>query len=87
MSLQIYAGNLPYDMSDEALQELFEPHGSVSSVKVIRYRDTGRSKGFGFVEMDNNDEANNAIEKLNDLEVSGRNIKVNVAKPKKDSYS
>jgi cold-inducible RNA-binding protein len=84
MSKQIYAGNLSYQMSDDKLKELFQPHGEVSSVKIIRYPDSGKSKGFGFVEMTNDDEAENAIQKLNGTEVDGRNIRVNVARPKKN---
>jgi cold-inducible RNA-binding protein len=84
MSKQIYAGNLSYQMSDDKLKDLFQLHGEVSSVKIIRYPDSGKSKGFGFVEMTNDDEAENAIQKLNGTEVDGRNIRVNVARPKKN---
>ncbi|OHD64220.1 MAG: RNA-binding protein [Spirochaetes bacterium RBG_13_51_14] len=85
MSKQIYAGNLSYQMSDETLRDLFGEHGEVTSVKIIRYPDSGKSKGFGFIEMANDDEADSAIQKLNGTEVLGRNIRVNVARPKKDS--
>ena len=82
--MNIYVGNLPYQMADEDLRELFSSYGSVSDSKVIADRDTGRSKGFGFVEMPNQSEGEDAIEQLNGKEVEGRNIKVNVAKPKEE---
>lgn len=85
MSKQIYAGNLSYQMSDDALKNLFSQHGDVSSVKIIRYPDSGKSKGFGFVEMINDDEADAAIQKLNGSDVEGRSIRVNVARPKKNA--
>ncbi len=84
MSKQIYAGNLSYQMSDDALRSLFQQHGDVSAVKIIRYPDSGKSKGFGFVEMTNDNEADSAIEKLNGTDVEGRNIRVNVARPKRN---
>lgn len=84
MSKQIYAGNLSYQMSDDTLRDLFQQHGEVSSVKIIRYPDSGKSKGFGFIEMANDDEADAAIEKLNGTDVEGRSIRVNVARPKKN---
>jgi len=84
MSKQIYAGNLSYQMSDDTLRDLFQQHGEVSSVKIIRYPDSGKSKGFGFIEMVNDDEADAAIQKLNGSEVDGRSIRVNVARPKKN---
>lgn len=82
MSVQIYAGNLSYKMTDDSLQQVFTEFGEVASAKIIKDRDSGRSKGFGFVEMTNENEAQAAIEKLNGAEVDGRNIKVNVAKPR-----
>jgi RNA recognition motif-containing protein len=82
MAVQIYAGNLPYKIKEEELKRLFEAHGEVSSVKIVTDRETGRSKGFGFVEMPNEGEANNAISQLNNAEVMGRNIQVNVARPR-----
>jgi RNA recognition motif-containing protein len=84
MSKQIYAGNLSYQMSDDTLRDLFQQHGEVASVKIIRYPDSGKSKGFGFIEMANDDEADAAIQKLNGTEVDGRSIRVNVARPKKN---
>ena len=80
--MNIYVGNLPFNMGEEDLKEIFEEYGEVSSVKIISDKFTGRSKGFGFVEMDSDDEANNAIKELNNAEVSGRNIKVNESKPR-----
>jgi RNA recognition motif-containing protein len=71
-------------MSDDTLRDLFQQHGEVSSVKIIRYPDSGKSKGFGFIEMVNDDEADAAIQKLNGSEVDGRSIRVNVARPKKN---
>ncbi len=84
MSKQIYAGNLSYQMSDETLRDLFQQHGEVTSVKIIRYPDSGKSKGFGFIEMANDTEADSAIQKLNGSEIQGRSIRVNVARPKKN---
>jgi len=80
--MNIYVGNLNYKFSDDDLKELFEEFGSVDSANVIKDRDTGRSKGFGFVEMENDEEAEAAIEELDGAEVDGRVIKVNKAKPK-----
>ncbi|MGF1671173.1 MAG: RNA recognition motif domain-containing protein [Balneolaceae bacterium] len=80
--MNIYVGNLDYKFSDDDLKELFEEFGTVDSANVIKDRDTGRSKGFGFVEMANDAEAEEAIEELDGAEVDGRTIKVNKAKPK-----
>jgi RNA recognition motif-containing protein len=73
-------GSLPWSVDDDALRETFEGHGSVVSAKVVKDRDTGRSRGFGFVEMENSSDAENAIKALNESELSGRNIVVNEAK-------
>ena len=83
MSVQIYAGNLSYGMNDDSLKKLFEEFGEVSSVKIITDRESGRSRGFGFVEMSNQDEAESAIQSLDNKEIDGRNIRVNVARPKR----
>jgi len=83
--MNIYCGNLPYNVVEEDLREIFEEYGEVASVKIINDKLTGRSKGFGFVEMDNDDEARKAIEELNNAELSGRNIKVNESRPRNDS--
>jgi RNA recognition motif-containing protein len=82
MGKKLYVGNLAYGMSDSDLQALFEPHGSVQSAQVIMDRDTGRSKGFGFVEMGSDQEAQTAIAALNGKEVEGRALTVNEARPK-----
>jgi RNA recognition motif-containing protein len=80
--MNIYCGNLPYNVVEEDLKEIFEDYGEVTSVKIISDKLTGRSKGFAFVEMENDDEARKAIEELNNAELSGRNIKVNESRPK-----
>ena len=84
MGKKLYVGNLPYSVADSDLQRLFEAHGSVVSAQVIMDRDTGRSKGFGFVEMGNDSEAQAAIAALNGSEVDGRSLTVNEARPKPD---
>ena len=80
--MNLYVGNLSYEISEDELRELFSEYGTVSSCKLITDRDTGRAKGFGFVEMDNNSEADAAIKALNDKPLKGRPIKVNQAKPR-----
>ncbi len=84
MAVQIYVGNLNYRMTEDALKELFDPFGEVVSVKIIKDRMTARSKGFGFVEMTEKEEADKAIQELNGSDVEGRNIKVNVARPRSE---
>ncbi len=84
MSFQIYVGNLAYKMTEDSLRELFEQHGEVTSVKIIKDRFSGRSKGFGFIEMADKQGAENAIQKLNGAEVEGRNLRVNEAKPRRE---
>jgi cold-inducible RNA-binding protein len=81
---KLYVGNVSYGMTDSNLQNLFESHGTVQAAQVIVDRDTGRSKGFGFVEMDNAAEAQAAIEALNGKEVNGRALTVNEARPRED---
>lgn len=81
MNKKLYVGNLPYTFDDQSLQSEFSQFGQVESARVITDRETGRSKGFGFVEMSSEDEANNAIDKLNGQSVGGRNITVSIAKP------
>lgn len=83
MSTKLFVGSLPWSVKDSRLQELFEVHGSVVSAKVITDRETGRSRGFGFVEMENSSDADNAIKALNNSELEGRNIVVNEAKPRR----
>ena len=82
MGKKLYVGNLTYGVTDGTLQQLFEPHGTVQSAQVIMDRDTGRSKGFGFVEMGSDQEAQAAIAALNGHEVEGRALTVNEARPK-----
>ena len=82
MGKKIYVGNLAYGVTDGTLEQLFAAHGSVQSAQVIMDRDTGRSKGFGFVEMDSDQEAQAAIAALNGKEVDGRTLTVNEARPK-----
>jgi RNA recognition motif-containing protein len=82
MAKKLYVGNLSYDVTDDALAKLFEGHGAVRSAQVIMDRDTGRSKGFGFVEMESDDAARAAIAALNGQEISGRKLTVNEARPK-----
>ena len=84
MAKKLYVGNLPYGVTDSDLQNLFEQHGAVQSAQVIVDRDTSRSKGFGFVEMDNADEAQAAIDALNGQEFNGRALTVNEARPRED---
>ena len=79
--MNIYVGNLPYGVTEDELRALFEEHGEVSSANVIIDRQTGRSKGFGFVEMPTDAEAETAINALNENPIKGRNIKVNQARP------
>lgn len=80
--MKLFVGHLPYDLNDNELKELFETFGTVQNATIIIDRDTGRSKGFGFVEMANSDEAHEAMNKLNNSEVKGRSIVVNPAKDK-----
>ena len=82
-NVKIYVGNLPFGIGDDALSELFAEHGEVDSAKVITDRDTGRSRGFGFVEMADGGEARKAIETINGREVEGRELTVNEARPQK----
>lgn len=81
MNKKLYVGNLPYSVDDQVLQSEFEKFGQVESARVITDRETGRSKGFGFVEMSSEDEANSAIEQLNGQPMAGRNVTVSIAKP------
>jgi cold-inducible RNA-binding protein len=80
VSTKLFVGSLPWSVNDEGLKEKFEKHGSVVSAKVILDRDTSRSRGFGFVEMENSTDAEKAIRALNNSEIDGRNIVVNEAK-------
>lgn len=80
--MNIYVGNLPYETTQDDLRQVFEAHGSVESVNIIQDRETGRSKGFGFVVMPDNAQAQAAISALNDKDVGGRKMKVNEARPR-----
>ena len=82
MSTNLYVGNLSFQTSSSQLEGLFADFGEVTSVQVITDRETGQSRGFGFVEMKTRDEANSAISGLNGQEIDGRHLKVNVAKPR-----
>ena len=81
MGNKLYVGNLPYSFRDEDLQQTFAPHGTVTSAKVMMERDTGRSKGFGFVEMGSDAEAQAAINGVNGQQYGGRGLVVNEARP------
>ncbi len=80
-SNKLYVGGLPYSVTEDSLEELFSAHGTVESAKVITDRMTGRSRGFGFVEMSSQEEAQQAIDKLNGTDLEGRSLTVNEAKP------
>jgi RNA recognition motif-containing protein len=82
MGKKLYVGNLGYGVTDNDLTKMFEPHGTVESVQIIMDRDTGRSKGFGFVEMKTDQEAQAAIAALNGQDSGGRPLTVNEARPK-----
>jgi RNA recognition motif-containing protein len=84
MGKKLYVGNLTYETTDAELEQLFAAYGTVQSAQVIMDRDTGRSKGFGFVEMGSEQEAQAAITGLSGKQVGGRNLTVNEAKPKED---
>ena len=82
--MNIYVGNMPFSMSEAQLSDAFSAHGAVKSARIVTDRDTGRAKGFGFVEMDNSAEANSAINALNGSEHDGRKLTVNEAKPREE---
>ena len=84
MGRKLYVGNLSYDVTDGTREQMFAAHGTVQSAQVIMDRDTGRSKGFGFVEMGSDQEAQAAIQALNGQQVEGRSLTVNEAKPRED---
>ena len=83
--MKIYVGNLSFDTEESDLRKAFEEHGSVDSVAIITDRDTGRSKGFGFIEMSDDTQAQAAIDGMNDKEFMGRTLKVNKARPRNDN--
>ena len=80
--MNIYVGNLPYSATEEDIRALFEPYGQVTRANIVMDRDTGRPRGFGFVEMANDTEANSAIEALNGSQMNGRSLTVNEARPR-----
>ncbi|NOZ74388.1 MAG: RNA-binding protein [FCB group bacterium] len=82
--MNIYVGNISFSMSEEDLQQLFEEYGEVTSAKIIKDRFTGRSRGFGFVEMADNSAGNAAIEALNEKDYQGRPLRVNEARPQRE---
>lgn len=82
--MKLYVGNLPYSSTGEDLQQAFSAFGEIASANVVQDRDSGRSRGFGFVEMPNSDEANAAIEGMNGKDFNGRNLVVNEARPRTD---
>jgi len=82
VSTKLFVGSLPWSINDQMLQNTFEAHGTVVSAKVIMDRSTGRSRGFGFVEMENPEDAQKAIQALNESTLQGRSIIVNEAKPR-----
>ena len=81
MGNKLYVGNLLYEVDDQALNDLFSPFGTVTSAQIIKYRDTGRSKGFGFVEFENAEDAQKAIDALNGQDNQGRRLVVSEARP------
>jgi RNA recognition motif-containing protein len=84
MSMKLYVGNLSFQTSSQELQDIFAEFGTVESATVVEDRETGRSRGFGFVEMSSQEEGEKAIAELNGQEVGGRELKVNEAKPRED---
>ncbi len=83
--MNIYVGNLHFNVNEDELRKVFEEYGEVSSVKIITDKYSGRSKGFGFVEMPNDKEAQDAINNLNGTEIKGRNVNVNQAREKENN--
>lgn len=82
--MKIYIGNMPYSVTSDELEALFGAHGRVQDAQVITDRETGRSKGFGFIDMPDNSEADEAIKALNGTQLSGRQITVNQARPRRE---
>ena len=87
MAKRLYVGNLPFDVSEDQLHELFSAHGQVASTKLITDFNTGRSRGFGFVEMNSDDEAKAAVDKMNKQKVGDRELVVNEARPRPERSS
>jgi len=84
MGKKLYVGNLSYNVNNGELEQMFAPHGTVESASIIMDRDTGRSKGFGFVEMGSDQQAQSAIDALHGKEIGGRSLTVNEARPRED---
>ncbi len=84
MAKKLFVGNLPYSTNDQSLNEMFTPFGTVNSAQIITDKFSGRSRGFGFVEMENDDEAGKAIDEMNGKEIDGRAVVVNEARPRED---
>ncbi|KPL17590.1 MAG: RNA-binding protein [Bacteroides sp. SM1_62] len=82
--MNIYVGNLNYNLSEDELEKVFSPYGEVTSVKIIRDKYTDQSKGFGFIEMTDDADAQKAIDELNGTEVKGRELRVNQARPPRE---
>ncbi|MEA3278783.1 MAG: RNA-binding protein [Pseudomonadota bacterium] len=80
--MRIYVGNLPYSVTDEDLRDTFSEYGELASAEVVKDKFSGQSKGFGFVDMPNNSEADQAIKSLNDTDMQGRKLTVNEARPR-----
>ncbi len=80
--MNIYVGNLSYDAAEDDLRQAFESYGEVVSVNIIKNKNTGRSRGFGFVEMSTDEEGQSAVDGLNGSELAGRNLNVNIARPR-----
>jgi cold-inducible RNA-binding protein len=87
MSIRLYVGNLPFSVTEQDLEELFGQSGQVESANIVMDRDTGRSRGFAFVEMDTRESADAAIQALNGYEIEGRSLTVNEARPKESRGS
>ncbi len=85
MAKRLFVGSLPWGVDDAKLAQIFSQAGTVISAQVVKDRETNRSRGFGFVEMSTDEEADNAVKNLNDTEVEGRKIVVNVARPREDA--
>ncbi len=81
---KLFVGSLPWAVDDQKLGEIFSQAGNVVSAQVVKDRETGRSRGFGFVEMSTDEEAQNAVKNLNGLDIEGRKIVVNIARPRED---
>jgi RNA recognition motif-containing protein len=82
--MNIYVGSLSYDVTEDEIRDVFSPYGEISSISIIKDKFSGKSKGFGFVEMPKQEEAEEAIKCLDESEMKGRNIKVNEAKPREE---